>query len=181
MTESFHNNQDNLVVVESIGDMYGIKGWMSPSGKAHLFGDEDDSQWGSNYDEHYENHHPEFLKMMKHDPNTTQGPHSMRIAQQHGFVRFGHCTYGSMHGTQCYVHFDAKHPQGASTALKALHHMKPHYNDDVSISGHPGIWKPNMSYNRTANKQLETTLPAKDAYRQLYQQAQKQKEKVQKT
>ena len=126
-----------------------IKGWMSPSGVPHLF-----NRW----DEHRSNPHPEY---------EGEGD-SMEDLQKAGFVRFGNNI--SIHGHHIYLHYDKKHPQGKATALKALRFLKPHWDDPVTISDSPALWKisdktGNIYRNRKAFKQLgsESTMPAVEA------------------
>ena len=135
-----------------------IRGWMAPSGEPHLFG---------HYNEHKNNHHPEYLKA-----GGKQGD-SVEHAQAKGFTRFGG-NVSSIHGFHHFIHYDAKHPKGKSTALKALHYMKPEHNDEVTVSGSAGVYKKpkngGKSYkNARAMKELghESIMSARDAYRKL--------------
>ena len=131
-----------------------IKGWMSPSGKAHLF---------HHRDEHKENHHPEYLKQGGKNND------SIQHAQAKGFVRFGG-NYSHIHGSHHYVHYDATHPQGRETALKALQQMKPKHNDLVTVSGTAGLFKNGRRIPK-AMKQLsrEASVPTRQAYELLNQ------------
>ena len=148
-----------------------LKGWMSPSGKAHLI---DPNK------EHYKNHHPEFEELRKNNPKMAHatGYASIGTAQKHGFVRFGHLK-DSAHGSQPFVHYDSKHPHGAKTAMKAMHYMKPHHNEMVSVTGSRGLWVPGKhggtEENHTALSDLDKVLPASEAYRHLYKQTLKKK------
>ena len=137
-----------------------IRGWMSPSGEPHLF---------PQYHEHKDNHHPDYLE--KHGGK--QGD-SVQHAQAKGFVRFGG-NVSSIHGFHHFVHYDAKHPKGKATALKALQYMKPEHNDEVTLSGSAGVYKTSkatgMKYkNARAMKELghEGIMPASQAYRKLH-------------
>jgi hypothetical protein len=137
-----------------------MRGWMSPSGEAHLF---------SHHGEHYANHHPDYIKA-----GGKQGD-SVQDAQAKGFTRFG-ANVSSIHGFHHFVHYDATHPKGKATALKALHFMKPDHNDEVTVSGSAGVYKRpkngGKSYkNARAMKELgrEGIMPARDAYKKLQQ------------
>ena len=158
-----------------------IKGWMSPSGKVHNV---------KSGHEHFDNHHPEYLRIAAQKKLPTNGRLSLQAAQKHGFVRFGKLR-GSIHGPQPFVHYDSRHPQGAETAMKALRYMEPEHDEQVSLSGRAGLWKGKKSqdndawsdagnYNSGAREQLEKTLPAREAYRHLYQQMEKSKAKQEK-
>ena len=116
-----------------------IKGWMSPSGVPHMI---------SQYHEHKDNHHPEYLKQ-----GGKQGD-QVQDAQAKGFVRFGG-NYSHVHGNHHFVHYDKRHPQGRETAIKALDYMRPHHTDPVTISGSAGIYdRTKGKRNATAMKQL---------------------------
>ena len=131
-----------------------IKGWMSPSGKAHLM---------DHNTEHKDSHHPEYLAH-----HGKQGD-PVQHAQAHGFVRFGG-NYSHVHGNYHFVHYDKKHPKGRETAIKALEYMKPHHDDPVTVSGSAGIYdREKGKRNATAMKQLgsSSTVPARHAYELL--------------
>lgn len=139
-----------------------IKGWMSPSGTAHLI---------DPHTEHKDSHHPEYLKQ-----GGKQGDH-LQHAQAKGFVRFGG-NINSMHGFHHFVHYDAKHPEGKKTALKALRYMKPDHNDEVTVSGNAGVFKKSaktgkLYKNAKAVKELDrdAIMPASHAYRHLQSEA----------
>ena len=146
--------------IESWEPEHAMRGWMSPSGVPHLFG---------HYDEHKDNHHPEYLKA-----GGKQGD-SVEHAQHKGFVRFGG-NVSSIHGFHRFVHYDATHPKGKATALKTLHYLKPHHNDEVTLSGSAGVYKKpknggKMYKNARAMKELghEGLMPASQAYHKLQQ------------
>ena len=98
------------------------KGWMSPSGKAHVW---KHTVTGS---EHHEMLPPEMKDKMKggdyHDV--------LHKMLKKGYSRFG---YDGGH----YVHFDKKTPAGHKSAVHAVNYMKPAQNGDVTIDS--------MSYN----------------------------------
>jgi hypothetical protein len=108
-----------------------IKGWMSPSGKPHNV---------TPGEEHFDNHHPEFKRIAAQKKLPTSGPLSLQAAQKNGFVRFGKLR-NSIHGPQPFIHYDARHPQGAETAMKALRYMEPDHDEQVSLSGRAGLWR----------------------------------------
>ena len=144
---------------------YHFKGWMSPSGKAHIFPPSR---------EHAENHHPEYLNGEKQPQDNHKDLwHSKQIhaAQKKGFVRFGRAK-DSIHGHHAYIHYDGTHPEGHKTALKALKWMGLHHDEEVSYSGHPGAL-----YSRKIRKDLEDrTMPASAASRDLAKKTAKLKE-----
>jgi hypothetical protein len=139
-------------IIEEWGDDQDVKrpmkGWMSPSGNAHMF---------SHQDEHRKNHHPEYIKQGGKDGD------SLEHAQAKGFVRFG-ANANSFHGQHHFIHYDDSHPKGRETALKALHFMKPQHDDPVAVSGRGGLFK-NGKKNTTTMNQLsqEAVVPASKA------------------
>ncbi len=91
-----------------------IKGWMSSSGKPHLF---DVSK------EHAQSYHPSY-----------RGSRDIHSAQHAGFVRFG--SHPQQDGTtHHYINYSEEHPKGRQTALKAINFLKPHHNDYVTLNG----------------------------------------------
>jgi hypothetical protein len=140
-----------------------MKGWMSPSGKVHII----DHRSRTMDFEHNHNHHPEYLAL-----GGKQGD-AIEKAQAHGFVRFG-SNVSSLHGYHFFVHYDKTHPQGKATAYKALKYMEPEHNDDVTISGTPGVFKVSKTTgklykNKKAIDELSTDsiVPARQAFLQL--------------
>ena len=126
---------------DSWHDGRNIKGWMSPAGKPHEF---------STHEEHRHNHHPDYIKS-----GGKQGD-SIQDAQKKGFVRYGQSSFGgSMHGSHYFVHFDAKHPQGHSTAIKAIKHLDPPHYAPVAVSGSAGVFR-NGRRNARAIKDLSS-------------------------
>jgi len=143
-TREFHDTQSACNHLDSIKEDINedIKGWMSPSGKAHIF----------NPDNHHAfNIHPE-IKSKVHKTvaklvgkqNATQRPNSdwdkhegigmiaLNHAMTHGHARFG--TIGGQH----FVHFDRKAPGGKTAAAAALRYLKPHHHDDeIAITSKP--------------------------------------------
>jgi hypothetical protein len=128
----------------------GIKGWMSPSGTAHLVPHDR---------EHKNDHHPEYLK----HHGGKQGD-SLQDAQRKGFVRFGG-NYSHVHGNHHFVHYDKNHPKGRETAIKALHYMKPHHDDPVTVSGSAGVYdREKGKRNATAMRQLGSSSVVKASH-----------------
>lgn len=149
-----YHDKDHVIPIqvhrlkEDWDDKPAMKGWMSPSGVAHMF---------SHHGEHRHNHHPEYIKQ--------GGKHgdSLEHAQAKGFVRFG-ANANSFHGQHHFVHYDDTHPKGRETALKALQYMRPKHNDEVAVSGRGGLFKKGKA-NRTVMGQLgrEAVVPASKA------------------
>ena len=92
-----------------------VKGWMSPSGKPHIF---DPTQ------EHDANWHPSY-----------RGKRGIHTAQKAGFVRFGS---GSLPDgrAQHYINYHADHSKGKLTALRAARYLKPGASDEVTFHGY---------------------------------------------
>jgi len=127
-----------------------IRGWMSPNGKVTL-----------------------VPKNKEHEdcPPVKSLSHFLSSIQEKGHVRFGY-SKDSCHGHVYYVHYDANHPQGHQTALKALRYMNPHRSDPVLIMQQPGNQGLVFNYGKRASA-AELTLrdademPASKAYRFL--------------
>lgn len=106
-----------------------FKGWMPPY-------DEDEHLFNPN-EEHYRNLPPEYLKRSaaarRHVNNRDLGA-ALNQALKDGYVRFGKWS-GSMHGDQFFIQFNAAHPKGYETALRALKAMNPDRDDPVALSG----------------------------------------------
>jgi hypothetical protein len=100
-----------------------MKGWMSPSGKAHMFNPDQ---------EHADNWHPSY-----------RGKRGIHSAQDAGYVRFS--SLPSKDGIpNHYINYSTKHPKGKMTALMALRHIKPGHGDRVVTNGMgvgPDKWK----------------------------------------
>ena len=151
-----------------------IKGWMPPYGDEWLF---------SPYEEHYQNlppdyldRYPQFEDDIQKDKKTYSFVFLKKILNQalkDGLVRFGKYR-DSMHGNHFFIQFNARHPKGYETALKALKAMNPDRDDEVALSGIPESpvgWgnAKEMARRNKAASQLEKVMPASKA-RQFLEQ-----------
>lgn len=106
-----------------------FKGWMSPSGKPHMF---------PYYNEHADNLHPEYK-----EANGITNTYSDNLVkdlsntQKQGYVRFGQFD-NSMHGQHVFIHYDGKHPDGHKTALKVLKFLDLEPDTEVAVSDYAG-------------------------------------------
>jgi hypothetical protein len=109
-----------------------IRGWMSPTGKVHLFPAEE---------EHCDNLHPDLRKKVKQGTFNT-----IRDANKLGYTRFGHAINDD--GTEIiYVHYDKSSPKGRESAKHTLRYLKPSQNSKVIMTDAPG-WSRNGNFNR---------------------------------
>jgi hypothetical protein len=108
--------------IEFIAEVNIMKGWMSPSGKAHIV---------PHGGEHMSSHHPEFRTKFK-------GHDALVDAQKKGFVRFLHSERPD--GThEVVLHYDRMHPHAKDVAHQTLNYLKPHRDSDVYVSEKPGL------------------------------------------
>lgn len=92
------------------------KGWMSPTGKAHLF-----------KGEHGFNVHPEIKDKIKLSRGGWEG--NINKAVRHGHTRFG--SWGTGTSKSHYIHYDPK--TGKDAALHALRHLQVQPGESVLI------------------------------------------------
>ncbi len=115
------------------------KGWMSPTGKPHIFDPTDEHSW---------NHHPDFLKSIKAGPK--QNYHHLEKAQKAGYTRFtsqAKLPTGPAH----YIHFDPNSEGGAHSAMHTLKYLKPEHNSEITIDPIPGAASSKTGSERTFN------------------------------
>ena len=99
----------------------GIKGWMSPTGEAHLF---------SIGQEHHENLPPAAKKKI---PSRSSGFDRLTDAQKVGYARFG--STGDFH----YIHYDHSNLQGRKAAAHTMRYLKPKHGETIYLTKSPGI------------------------------------------